>query len=111
MQDRLDQAEPIFQSLVFRGRADRTDRARPHLFYGSHLARCELFQQAEQQLLSAVELVGDIRMGTWDSHPDDIIIEFIALYEPWGKPDKAEEYRRLRAESVGPRARLRHPDH
>jgi 8-oxo-dGTP pyrophosphatase MutT (NUDIX family) len=99
MQGRLDEAEPIFQSLIAReGTSDRFSRARLHLFYGGQLARRELYEEAEHELSNAVELIGDVRLGTLTSHPDDIILEFIALYDAWGKPDRAEEYRRLRTE-------------
>ena len=56
LQDRLDEAEPLFQVLLAReeqipqGRA----RARVHLFYGSHMVRRGLFPEAEQHLLSCI---------------------------------------------------------
>lgn len=101
MQGRIEEAEPMFRSLLARAEQlpEHRARARLHLFYGSHLARRELFQEAEQQLGTAVELVRDIRVGTWNTHPDDIIVGFIALYGAWGKLEKVEEYQRLRGEA------------
>jgi tetratricopeptide (TPR) repeat protein len=105
MQGRLDEAEPMFQSLISRQEAGaRFVRARLHLFYGGHLARRGLFEQSEQELLGAAELAGDIRLGTLQTHPDDIILEFIALYDAWGQADRAEEYRQLRLEALDPSA-------
>jgi serine/threonine protein kinase/tetratricopeptide (TPR) repeat protein len=102
MQNQLEEAEGIYQSLIAgEEQVGRADRARLHAFYGSHLVRRGLFEDAERHLNMAVTLVGDIRVGTWDTHPDDIIIEFIALYEAWEKPDQAEAYRRLRLEVIG----------
>ncbi len=100
LQDRLDEAEPLFQSLLAEEEQipEGRTRARLHLFYGSHLMRRGLFPEAEQHLLTAVEWLDDIRIGTWDTHPDDVITEFIALYDRWGRPEKAEDYQRLRAE-------------
>jgi len=105
MQGRLDEAEPLFLSLLDREtQAGRKDRARLHLFYASQLTRRGLFAEAEQHLATAVGLIEDIRVGTWETHPDDVILGYIELYDAWGKPDKAEEYRRLRAEVIGARA-------
>jgi len=99
MQDRIEEAESIFQSLRPRyEQANSMAQARGRLFYSGQLVRRRQFVEAEQELLTAVELTGDVCTGTHYSHPDDIILGFIALYEAWGKPHKAAEYRRLRAE-------------
>ncbi|MEK6674910.1 MAG: serine/threonine-protein kinase [Planctomycetota bacterium] len=108
MQNRLDEAEPIFESLIARqSQADRDERARLHLFFGGHLVRRKNFEVAEQHLITAVELIEDIRLGTWDTHPDDVILGFIDLYEAWNKPDKVEEYQRLRTEVTNTSARTK----
>ncbi len=103
MQGRLDEAEPLFQTLLAREtHADRNERARLHLFYAGQLTRRGLFPEAEQQLLRTGEFLDDIRKGTWTTHPDDVILGWIELYDAWGKPEKVEEYQRLRAEIPGP---------
>jgi serine/threonine protein kinase len=103
MQDRLDEAETVFQSLFPRtANVGHFGRARFHLFYGGQLARRELFEEAEVQLVTAVGLVDDFQKGTWIARPDDLVMEFIDLYERWGKPGKAEEYRRLLDEPADP---------
>jgi hypothetical protein len=33
----------------------------------------------------------------------DLLLEFIALYEAWGKPDRALDYQRLRKETLAAR--------
>ncbi|MCI0630836.1 MAG: protein kinase [Phycisphaerales bacterium] len=104
IQNRLDEAELMFQSLLAREENSQhaRTRARLHLYYGSHLTRRDQFNQAETHLETATGLVGDIRIGTWDSHPDDIILGFIVLYEAWNKPDKLKEHQRLRDELLPP---------
>ncbi len=98
MQERLDEAETLFRSLLSRedSVADSRTRARLHMCYGIHLTRRGQLEDAERHLRGAVTWLEDVRQGTWDVRPDDTILAFIALYEAWGKPDRAEEYQRLR---------------
>jgi hypothetical protein len=42
----------------------------------------------------------DFRMGTRNITPDDILLEFISLYSIWGKPELADEYERMRGETL-----------
>jgi hypothetical protein len=74
-------------------------RARLHLFHGSLLWRRGAFEESEAELQAAVDALDDVRLGTIDANPDDVLIEFIALYEAWGKTEKATEYRRLQQEA------------
>jgi tetratricopeptide (TPR) repeat protein len=107
MQGRLDEAEPLFQALFAREKQvqDSHARARLHLFYGSQLTRRNRFEEAERELESAVNNVGDIRRGTWDTHPDDMILAYITLYKAWGKPERVEEYQQLRQRVLESRTR------
>jgi serine/threonine protein kinase/tetratricopeptide (TPR) repeat protein len=100
IQARAAEAEAIFGSLLEREEQAVTgDAARLHLLYGLHLVRQGLFDEAERQLVATADLIEDIRVGTgWESHPDDVILGFITLYDAWDKPDQAEGYRRLRDE-------------
>jgi tetratricopeptide (TPR) repeat protein len=103
MQNRLDEAGPMFRGLLEREdqlREAPPGHARLHLFHGLHLARRGQFEQAEAELKRAVELIGDIHSGTWGSHPDDIVLGFIALYEAWGKPEELQKYQRMRDEML-----------
>jgi eukaryotic-like serine/threonine-protein kinase len=100
MQHRFEEAESLFRPLLAteeRLPDDRT-RARLHAMYGSHLARWGHFEDAERELQRAASGLDDIRRGTWDSHPDDVIVAFIALYQAWDKPEKVAEYQTLRRE-------------
>ena len=98
LQERLDEAEALFQSLLNR-KGDAADDsralARIHLFYGSHLRLQKNFEASEKELQIAASTVPDICHGTSIFNPDDIVVEFIALYDDWGKPEKAAEYRQM----------------
>jgi serine/threonine protein kinase/tetratricopeptide (TPR) repeat protein len=103
LQGRLLEAEAMFQSLL--ARAEETDlaanvRARLHLFQGSNLCRRGAFEEAEAEIQIAADTVSDFRMGTRNTNPDDILVEFIALYNAWGKPEKADEYHALREQTL-----------
>jgi tetratricopeptide (TPR) repeat protein len=107
IQNRLEEAASMFDALLAQVEhsADARTRARLHLYYGGHLTRLGQFEQAEAHITTAAELVGDIRIGTWDSHPDDIVRGFITLYEAWNKPDKVQEYAGIREEMLPAHAR------
>ena len=91
MQGREDEAQLLFQELlprvVVKGEGN-LNAARLHLFYGGHLRRQKSFVEAEKQLELAASLLPEIRRGTCPVNPDDLILEFIALYEDWDKPDR-----------------------
>ncbi len=97
MQNRLDAAEALYGPLLAAeaGLPDDRTRARLHVSYAGHLVRRQRFAEAERELQKAVSGSGNILKGTWDTHPDEIIVAFITLYEAWGKPAKAAEYRQL----------------
>ncbi|MCI0676007.1 MAG: serine/threonine-protein kinase, partial [Phycisphaerales bacterium] len=100
LQGRLEEAAPIFERwLNNQALVTGSDRARLHLFYGGYLVRQERFEEAEGELLFARTIMGGLE-STMLSHPDDIILEFIALYEAWGKAEKVQEYRCLREEII-----------
>jgi len=103
MQKRFDEAETVFAAEFERAEGAQPDgrTARLHLYYGLHLAARGAFADAEAHLLEAVKHAGDARNGTWDSHPDDLILGFIELYRRWGNSDKVREYELLRADAFG----------
>ena len=97
LQGRLDDAEGLFAALRSREHeaADESPTvARLHMFYGGHLVRRGEYDQAEQHLQRAAQLI-DIHHGSIDSNPDDLAAEFVALYQAWGKPDKMQEYQEV----------------
>jgi tetratricopeptide (TPR) repeat protein len=103
IQGRLDEADALFRPLIAVADTQHEFRtsARAHLMFANHLIRCRRFEEAEIHLNAASAIVGDIRQGTWDSHPDDIILGYTNLYKAWNKPEKLPEYERLRAEALG----------
>jgi non-specific serine/threonine protein kinase/serine/threonine-protein kinase len=100
-QGRLDEADLLFAPLIAAQEriSDPRTRARLHIVYGAHLARRADFESAERELDAAAQALGDITRGTWDSHPDDLIVAYINLYKDWGRPDRAQSYARLRPAS------------
>ncbi len=99
MQNRYDEAEAVFAAEFERAEAAGPNGriARLHLDYGLHLAARGAYEDAEAQLLEAVRQAGDVRAGTWYSHPDDLMVGFIELYRKWGKVEKVCEFEQLRA--------------
>jgi tetratricopeptide (TPR) repeat protein len=97
MQGRLDEAASLFQASIAHEQqlTEPRDRARLHLFYAGHLTRARRFEDAERELQGAVALAGDVRKGTWDQNPNDLLQGLVALYQAWDKPERAEEYRGL----------------
>ena len=98
LQNRLDDADELFQSLLNREDqlSDSRSRGRLHMYFARHLILRGLYEPAEQQLQVAESCVDDLRLGTHDTQPDDLILAYIALYEAWNKPDQVEEYEHLR---------------
>ena len=103
LQGRLDEAGTLFEALESR-RSEMGDDAslvaRFHLMQARLLVNQGHYDRAEQRLREASALVGDVRDGTSGVFPDDIITEFIVLYQASNKPEKLAEYQRLREESV-----------
>lgn len=97
MQGRFDEAQADFESLFAREAQTSAAgyRARLHLFFAHHLILLQHFDQAEAELDKAASIVDDIRHGTRETHPDDILQGYIALYEAVGDLEKAEKYRGL----------------
>jgi serine/threonine protein kinase/tetratricopeptide (TPR) repeat protein len=84
-QGRHEEAEEVFQSLL--GRYERADADERGIFdraYAAHLRNRGDFDQAEQRLK---------RVASPADGDDDTSLEFIALYDAWGKPEQAAEYR------------------
>jgi hypothetical protein len=95
---RIEEADPMFTALRSGPLPGGRLQGRLHLFYGSHLAAQGRFEEAEAEMFEAAKWTGDLRRGTTSAHADDILFELIGLYEAWRKPEKADEYRQMRAE-------------
>jgi serine/threonine protein kinase/tetratricopeptide (TPR) repeat protein len=103
MAGRLEEAEALFQPLLAREAfvSDSAALARLLRCYACHQMRRGSFERAEQCLERAVALRGDVREGTWNDMPDDLIVAFIQLYQAWQRPEKVREYERLREVTFG----------
>jgi serine/threonine protein kinase/tetratricopeptide (TPR) repeat protein len=68
--------------------------------YGTCLARLGRYLQAEQQLLDSL---ASLRAGRDDDQEATAegVRRLVRLYEAWGQPEKADEYRAMLAESKG----------
>jgi tetratricopeptide (TPR) repeat protein len=95
------EAETLFAALLERvGKIpDERVRARLYALYANHLTRRGEYARAEESLGRAAAELGDIRRGTWDPYPDDVIVTYIALYKAWGKPERIAEYEMLRSQT------------
>lgn len=101
MGNRLDEAEPMFHALLQREAQfkESAKRARLFLFHGHHLIRRKRFDEARKALMTAADISGDVRNGTYSTHPDDVVLGFIALFEATGDTAGLTEYKRLREEA------------
>jgi non-specific serine/threonine protein kinase/serine/threonine-protein kinase len=101
---RTDESNGLFKALQLRVGETADDHlvlARLYLYQGSHLRMQKSFDAAEKEIQLAATTVPDIRLGTSLLNPDDIIVEFIALYDEWGKLEKAAEYRAMLSDIYG----------
>jgi hypothetical protein len=93
-QQRLDEAESLFQDLfALQAEGNITQRVYLNLYYADHLTRRGQFEHAERILQDVMD-TSDLEDVIPIHPPSDLVHGFIALYEAWGKPEKAEEYRR-----------------
>ena len=103
MAGRFDEAESLFQPL--RAGAEASGKPFPkacvELAYARHLTRLKRFEDSERCLQRCVEHRGDVRLGTYDGLPDDLIFAFIELYQAWNRADKVHEYEAIREEAFG----------
>jgi len=103
LQGQLHEADIMFQELFAQAQHAALQphvRARLHLFHGSNLCRLGRYEDSEAELDTAANTISDIRYGTRMSTPDDILLEYIALYSAWGKPEKLLEFENMRSETM-----------
>ncbi len=102
MAGRFEEAEELFRPL--RASADASGKpfaqACAELAYARHLTRRGRFDEAEQGLNRCAEL-RNMRLGTYDGLPDDIVLAYVELYQAWGKTEKVKEYEAIRQEAFG----------
>ncbi len=98
LQGRTEEAEAWFQKLVqdIQGASGPDGAlARVHLFYAAHLRKKHEYEEAEEHLKQATSFARDVRQGTCTANPDDIVKEYIALYEVWDRPHEKESFLRM----------------
>jgi eukaryotic-like serine/threonine-protein kinase len=98
-QNRLDEAQALFDSAFAQaGDANVSlERLMLEVAYAGHLIRRGRFADAEQRLLY-VQDHADLRTGLSPQYPEEIVEQFVALYQAWGQSDKLAEYQSLRDE-------------
>lgn len=98
MQGRIDEAEILFNNLILQmPRRDGNDHsiARVHLFFAQHQRQHGSLELAEKHLKLAEAALPDVRTGTCRTNPDDLILEFIRLYDQWNRSSDKTRYESL----------------
>jgi hypothetical protein len=97
LQGRFAEADALFEALQAREKdfGSPLQRARLRLFLAGHHTLQGRYEQAEAELNACTAIVGDVRLGTLDGTPDDIVLGYVNLYRAWGKADKEAEYRTI----------------
>ncbi|HVP73669.1 MAG TPA: serine/threonine-protein kinase [Phycisphaerales bacterium] len=95
LQGRIAEADTLFEALQSREKDfdSPLQRARLRLFLAGHHVLQGQYEEAEAELNACTAIVGDVRLGTLDGTPDDIVLGYVNLYHAWGKADKEAEYR------------------
>ena len=94
-QGRMGEAGAIFESLLARyDQIQEPDRSWLNLGYASYLIKRGEFELAERRLKMLIPSI-DPQEFTYAEYLDDYLRVFVALYEAWGKPELAQEYRQL----------------
>jgi hypothetical protein len=96
MQQRLAEADGLFAGLGVE--VGRQTEARVvaifHLFHGCHLMRLGRYEEAEAEMRYTEAWSKAANEGFRDPNPE-VRQAFAALYEAWGKPEQAAEYRAM----------------
>jgi serine/threonine protein kinase len=98
LQGRIDEAGSLFSELIGEiPRQDGVDHsvAKVHFFYAQHQRQYGSKELAEKHLKLAESSLPEIRSGTSQANPDDVILEFIRLYDQWNKPTEKAKYETL----------------
>ncbi len=95
---RLDEADASFAALAAR-ESELSDelRARLRLYRALHHIRRQRFSDAQRDLADAAALTGGVDRGTRSTHPDDLLLGYIELFDATGDAQQSAEYRRRRA--------------
>ena len=97
-QHRYEEAVELFEKVLLLAREVRPKRP-AHLGkflagYGSCLSALQRYDEAEQILLEAHDILSAV-FGTTHGRTIKVVRSLVDLYEAWGKPEQAAEYRAL----------------
>ncbi|MCH8149261.1 MAG: tetratricopeptide repeat protein, partial [Planctomycetes bacterium] len=97
-QGRLEEAEELFEELMATA-ARELPPDHWHLgvfaaYYGECLTKLERYVEAEQQLVGSSKLLKEA-LGGEHRYTVEVINFLVNLYEAWGKPEEAAEYRAM----------------
>ncbi|MDX1925654.1 MAG: serine/threonine-protein kinase [Pirellulaceae bacterium] len=98
LQGRIDEANLLFNELASEIAEEvgvNHSIAKVHLFFAQHQRQYGTPELAEKHLKLAESALSDIRVGTCLANPDDVIQEFIHLYEQQNRLDQKAKYEAL----------------
>lgn len=97
-QGKLAEAEPLFLQAVRTCQetlpSGNWRTGTYHINYGSCLTGLQRFEDAEGHLLQGYTLL-EAAFGRDDSRTQTALSSLVELYDVWGRPDKADEYRAM----------------
>jgi tetratricopeptide (TPR) repeat protein len=107
---RADEAESLMREVIETAEATLPDGSAFTAFmrarYGSYLMRWQRFVEAEEQLLAAHTAL-QANLGPYPLRTRRTLEALVQLYESWGKPQKALEYRTLLDASTADKGQTR----
>jgi eukaryotic-like serine/threonine-protein kinase len=98
LQGKIGEANSLFSELISETYdQDGIDHsiAKVHLFYAQHQRQIGSLELAEKHLKLAESALSEIRLGTCHANPDDVILEFIQLYDQWNRTSDKGRYEAL----------------
>ncbi len=93
---KLDQAEPLYRQAIETARRvlPADDRSIPQyqIAYGACLTKLERYEEAQEHLLAGYEGLKKAQ-GKEHKQTRKALQRLVELYEAWGKPEQAAEWR------------------
>ncbi len=98
LQGRIEEANSLFDEVIRETPTEaKIDHsiAKVHFFFAQHQRLYGTLELAEKHLKLAEAALSDIRIGTCRANPDDVILEFIRLYDQWNRNSEKARYEAL----------------
>jgi len=83
----------LLRKILQQSSGEARDAAYTRIDFGICLTRLERFEDAEEQLLRGYKKLIQDSVST-----ERVVARLVQLYETWGKPEKAAEYRAILTE-------------